>query len=238
MEVNYMKLGDKVYSINEIQGEAVDIDAELKEFYEERHGQLATEFGQTLNEGMQSEWDTQIAHLRKFENRGAITVPQSMFNILMIVCNNALMPVRMITYSPNEITCTGRWLFERCTHLNFDDERWNGYTNDDDLIVKITPSFSIPLVCAFDKKGNKLYTPFFRTYHTMSGHSVCTGNHKASEFWSLDDRAFEVQMNRINTFSPARHNVEVDGNEYIIKDLITNETFISVERKGASVWRA
>lgn len=238
MEVNYLKLGDKTYAINEIQGEALDVNAELKEFYEERHGALAEEFGTTLSDNMQSDWDSQIAHLQKFNQRGEIAVPTNMFNKLMTVHNGILMECRVVQFAPNEISCTGSWAYDRLDGIDYDADVWQGVDSSDDLVIRVQPLFRTPVVYAYDKKGNRIYTPFTYTYHTMGSRNLCTGNHKASDFWGLPDDNFAVQMNKVNTFSPARQRMEVGLNTYEIRDLITNESIISVTKKGSDVWRA
>lgn len=238
MEVNYLKIGNKVYAINEIQAEGIDVNAELKEFYEERHTQLADEFGQTLNNDMQQEWDTQIAHLRKFENKGAITVPANMYGKALIVQNNVLMPIRVVLYSPCEMTCTHSYAQHNLNRCDFSSSVWrNAWSSGADLIITFKPSFAIPMLVAYDKKSNRLYTPTFQTYHTMSGYSLCTGNHKASDFWALSDDDLEVQLNKINTFSPARREVNVKGELYRMEHLVNDDSVIEVKQKGEGVWR-
>jgi len=237
MEVNYLKLGDKVYAVSEIQAKGIDINAELKEFYDERHGQLAQEFGQVLNDNMQEEWDTQIAHLRKFETRGAIAIPESMFNQPVIVFNGVLMPVRIIIYSPNEVSASMSWLRNRL-RINYRRAMWNAFRDRDaNVILKIKPLFAIPLVLCYDKKANQMYTPQLRTFHTMYGSNVCTGRHKANDFWRLNDENLTIQMNRINTFSPAGSSVTIGNISYDFQAIINDDTIISVEERGATQWQ-
>lgn len=236
--VNYLKLGDKVYAISEIQAKGVDINAELKEFYDQRHGQLAEEFGQVLNDSMQQEWDTQIAHLRKFETRGQIAVPDSMFGKVVMVHNNKLLPVRPIVYAPDEVSASISWLRSRCSNINFRLGMWRPFTNDSEVVLTIKPLFAIALPICYDKQANQMYTPTLRTFHTMSyGNNVCTGRHKASDFWKLSDEAFNKEMNRINTFSPASSTVRIGGRDYGFADIINNETITNVRERGTTQWR-
>ena len=168
LEVNYLKIGDKVYGVSEIQAKGIDVNAELKEFYEQRHGQLADEFGEVLNQGMNDEWNNQIAHLRKFDDRGSLKVPNNMFNKLLIVFSGKLLPARTIIYSPNEVECTKAWIQSNCgSVINFESDMWTPFTRSDNFTLKITCEFAIPLTLCFDAKADRMYTPHFKTFHTM-----------------------------------------------------------------------
>lgn len=238
MEVNYLKLDDKVYAISEIQAKGIDINAELKEFYEQRHEQLAEEFGQVLNDNMQEEWDTQIAHLRKFEDKGEIKIPKSMFDKPLIVFQGRLMPIRVVIYAPNEVATTKAWLADRCRDsVTFEAERWSQFENSTNLLLKIKPKFHMPLILAYDKNANNLYTPHFQTFHTMNGGKVCTGNHTAADFWKLTTQHLQREINRLNTFSPAVSSVTVNGTRFAFHNIITNETIIEVRGRGDGQWQ-
>ena len=239
MEVNYLKIGNKVYSISEIQAKGLDINKELKEFYEERHGQLAEEFGQVLNDDMQQEWDTQIAHLRKFEDKGNICVPASMFGKPCIVHQNMLMPLRCVVYSPNTVTTTKAWLRSNgCISVdNMTRGRWRAIESNASIALTITAKFVFPLWLAYNQKANTMHTPNLQTFHTMGGGRVCTGNHSAKDYWRLSDADLETQMNRINTFSPAGSSVNVGGVNYRFRDIINEETITNIELRGEQQWR-
>lgn len=239
MQVDYLKIGDKVYAVQEIQAKGIDINAELKEFYDQRHGQLAEEFGQVLNSNMQEEWNAQIAHLRKFEERGAIKVPDNMFGKLIMVYNNRLLPCRVVVYSPTDVAVSLNWLKGRIERgkITFTRQIWEGFEDNDELTLTLKPLFAVPLVVAFDSKADQIYTPFQKTYHTMGGMNLCTGNNKASDFWKLDDMALQRELNRINTFSPATHSIRANNLDYSFSNIMTNDTIIEVKDREVTSWR-
>jgi hypothetical protein len=239
MQTDYLKVGGKVYAVQEIQAEGVDIDAELREFYDQRHTQLADEFGQVLNQNMQEDWNTQIAHLRKFEDRGSIKVPENLFGKLVIVLNQRILPCRVVTYAPTEVSASIHWLKSRIERgkISFTRPIWSAFDDTSEVILKLVPQFHTPLVVAFDAKADCMYTPFQKTFHTMYSMNVCTGNHKASDFWKLSDIDLETQLNRINTFSPATADIRVGVREYSFSTIMTNDTIVGVTARENSQWR-
>ena len=149
VQTDYVRIGNKTFGLTEIDGEAIDINAELKEFYEHRHEALADEMGAVLNQGAQTEWDTQIAHLRRRTADGSIKVPESLFKKPVAVMNGEVCEVRMIVYAPN-VLCTDR------RYLRNGNCLWEGVEDLADgtsYEFHIKPKFQIPLALAYHTKN-------------------------------------------------------------------------------------
>lgn len=233
-DINYLRLGDRTFAVTEVQGEKIDIDAELKEFYKAKEESLATQFGSALIDNALEEWQTQINHLQKYDTRGIIAVKQADYNKLVMAFNGSLCFCRIVMYSPIEATTDKGYLTSR---LGWNPDDLHEYPNDEKLILTLKPSYSIPLVLVYDKRNNRMYTPKQRTFHTMGGHSVCTGNYSARDFWALNDEDLTTNMNRINTFSPAIDHILINGVEHTLRSVISKDNTTSIRVGGNGQWR-
>ena len=239
MEVNtdILRIGETLYALKRIESAKIDINEELKELYEARHKQHV----ETLNDGVvntaMEDWNTQINHIRSFEGKGQHAITAKHFDKPVMVHRGMFLLLRVILYSPTEMRTSWDYIRNRQRGVDvipkikkFCEE----YTGT--VLIRFRPQFCIPLVVGFCEKTGGLFTPFIRTFHTMSGGNVCTGNHTGKDFWKLSNVALEHEMNRINTFSPASSSVDVNGHRYGWREMINDQTVQSVQRRGASTW--
>ncbi len=239
MEVNYLKLGDKTYSINEIDATGLDINAELKENYYQRQTALSKEFGKVTNQEIDKQWDSQIAHLRKITKYKGVSVPENMFNKPIIVFNNILMETRTILYAPDKVVTSLEYLIRRLGIDTETNELLKDFSEGSSLLLTIKPIFCIPLLISYDPKSEMLFTPLQYTFHTMSNYSICTGRHTGKDFWRLNDEGLEREFNKINTFSPAQTNIIIRDNNISIRALINSNTITHavLRREGEGTWK-
>jgi hypothetical protein len=235
VNTDILRVNGSLYAIKRIECDDIDINEELKDLYGKKHEQHVETLNEGIVENASEDWNKQIEHIQNFGNKGTYTVPASLYNKPVMVFKDNLIELRMITYAPNKVRVSRSYLQSNYAWLCGRDDVHDliaDDTNDGRFIVHIEPPFSFPMLVGYSKKLNKLYTPNQRTYHTFSDGTVCTSNHKASEFWALDPIAMEREMNIINTFSPA--NREVNGVRML--DLITENSFVSVARREEGVW--
>ena len=246
MEINtdIMRIGSNYYAIQRIEAQEIDINEELKELYEKRHAAHVSQLNDGVVNTAMDEWNTQINHIRSFNSRGSFAINPDKFEKLLMVYRNTLLECRVVMYSPDTLVTNYGYLEARrfearsipairtlCGVRARTDGSGNSYNNET-IEIKFKPHYSIPVIVGYDQKHNALYTPRFRTYHTMGGYNVCTGTHSAQDFWRLGDTELERQMNVVNMFSPATNN----ANGVRIDDLVTQDTFLSVARRGESTW--
>ena len=226
-----LKLGNHFYAVKRIECEDVDINKELRSLYQTKHDQHVDNINQGIVTQATEDWNRQIEHIRKFEGKSSVTIPERLFGKPLCLFNNVLLELRVITYAPNEAMTHKGYLRNYPTVL----DKLSEFSPTETLIITMKPLFTKPLLVGFSEKNGSLYT-LSDTFHTFSGGQVCTGNHQGKDFWALNDENLEREMNRVNYFSPASHRVHVNGNRYDIGQLITNETFVSARRRGDAQW--
>lgn len=245
MEVNtdILRIGGRYYAIKRIESKDIDINEELKELYEARHKQHV----ETLNNGVVQtaiqDWNTQINHIRSFEGKGQHAITAKHFDKPVMVYHGRFLLLRAIIYAPCEMQTNWDYIRTRQASAasipavrEFLKVTEHGTYDHDSVIITFKPPFMIPLFIGFDEKVGTLYTPFMRTFHTMSGGNVCTGNHEGKDFWKLSDEALQHEMNRINMFSPATGIIVVHNTTYDIRTLIDANTFVSIRKRGEETW--
>jgi hypothetical protein len=265
-EANYIKLDGRVFSITPIANQEMNIEAELKQFYNEKYEAHIVNFNGGVVSGMGDDWDAQINKLREHTNRNTVTVPREMLNKYMICLNGReVEEVRSMVYSPNIFKMVrgdiARWLEVPYSDETEDDEETgyttstrtydetitlngivfdlNDWTDDEVLIVEVKQKIMHVAMYSFNSRNDRLHCNNLTTFHNQ-GSGICTGSHRASAFWN--DPAFEKLMNQVNCFSLGSQHVSYrdrqDGNTYGIGDYVKRSTIISIESERAGQWRA
>jgi len=231
-EVNtdILRIGDTYYAIKRIESQNIDINAELKELYEQRHAQHISQMNDGFVAEAELDWKKQIEHIRKFDGRGSITIPTNLFGKPVMEHRGNLLELRVITYSPCQVQGTREYF----THV-YDSAHIRTMPTGT-IIANIKPSFSVPMLVGYCARTNKLYTPLQQTFHSFSNGKVCTGTHSASDFWCLSTPDLEREMNRINLFSPASQNIRVNGTNFRLRDMYTRDTVTTIEERGENIW--
>lgn len=242
IDTSFLKVGRKVYAVREIHSDGLDIENELKEFYAKQYEkEVADVHGAVVNE-ISEEQNKQLRHIQTFRGRSEVKVPAELFNKPIVYWNAKFLELRCIIYSPYSAHTNRQYLADKGCQIDNDKfPRRNGriVPTQTQLYVEFRPQFAIPLYVGFDKRTGALYTPFYRTFHTMGGYNVCTGNHSGRDFWTLSDLSLETNFNRINMFSPAQNSVVVGRETYHFSRLINNDTIERITiREGENQWTA
>lgn len=228
VNTDIMRIGDTYYAIKRIEAKSIDINEELKELYEQRHARHVDQLNKGIVSDAQEDWHKQIEHVRSFDGRGAITIPQRLFGKPVMEHNGYFLELRVITYSPNQVQGVREYFREVVDNVM---ELPRGT-----LHVNIKPSFSIPLLVGYCSRTKKLFTPLFRTFHTFGSGDVCTGNSTGEAFWRLSDEDLEREMNRVNLMSPANQTVHIGDMDYPLRSLYTRDKIISINERSDNVW--
>lgn len=233
MSTNYLKLGKKVFAVKEIQGEGIDIEQEIREFYKTKYGQHAEALNGAVAEEMTEQWNAGIHRIQEYgRNAGReVIIPSQLIGKPVFTFGSGyLMELRLATYTPIEISGT---YYQMAEQIGADHRLIRPFRrNHADLTVFIKPQVSFPIYVGFDEKHRKLFIPKHRTIHTFSDGSVCTGNATPEQFWSMDDETLSREISKVNLFSPATSVIKNGDQRWAINDLITPETVENVIRKG------
>ncbi len=239
IEVNYLRLGDKVFAVKEINNPAIDINEELRQLYNNRIDAHVDQYNEGVVENVVQEWTTQYDHISDRQNRGDVKVPSTLFDKPVIVKNGRVLECRAILYSPCQMLGTLDMFAYRC-QLSLDDanlakfRELDGATRSTDIYIDIAPSVFLPLIVAYDPSISKLYTINMRTFHSYSDGRICTGNHSAEDFWNAPN--FEELINHVNWHSPATDTIRYGEIRIKLKDMLTNASITGFRRRGDSEW--
>jgi hypothetical protein len=263
-EANYIKLDGRVFSITPIANSDMNIEAELKQFYNEKYQAHIENFNGGIVAGMTDDWTSQIERLQQHNRRSTVTVPQGMMSKYMISLNGSeVEEVRSLIYSPNVFKMVRADIAQHMgiaytnEEIEVDDgemrhERHydstivvngttydlNDWDDDDVLLVTIKQKIMHTAMYSFNSRSNRLSCHNLNTFHNQTS-SICTGSHQASDFWNSPD--FEKLMNQVNCFSLGSQRVHYrdrqDAPSYAIRDYVKRSTIISIEPERAGTWR-
>lgn len=239
-EVNtdILRLGKTFYAIKRIESKEIDIDAELKQLYKQRHDRHIDTLNKGIVETVRKDWSGQIEHLNKYEGRNSAIIPEKFFGCAVMWHERlrTLMLLRQITYAPNIVQGARDYFAafpEMLSGIPVPPPNVNERTT---LFAYIKPPFSVPLLVGYDERSKKLYTPFQQTFHTHGGGDVCTGRHGGEAFWKLSDADLEAEMNKVNLMSPANSAPTINGTQYAIRDLYRPGQVIRISGREDIVW--
>lgn len=235
MDTSYLKLGNELYAVKRIECQDVDIDEELREFYQTRHDDHVKLLNESVVNGSTEEWTSQLDHLRKYKNRGEVTLPRSLYGKVVCYYGNVFLDqVRCIIYSPNIVSGPADRFMQMGIHF---PEELGEVEIIETLEADITPRFAIPIMIGYSAQANHMVTLGTQLIHSFGPYGrICTGRHKASDFWNAAN--FADLINHINMYSPASHSVNTaDGQIYRIPDLVNNDTVSNLRRRGDETWR-
>lgn len=240
VDVNYLKLGNKVFALKEVDRPDIDINQELKEVYEGQFNQFKQEVQDGIVQESQEDWNTQINHLDRLKSRvGDVQVPRG--SGLVYVDRTKARPARIILYSPHTVITPRNYL--RRDEYNWNDNIMESFAaagvptaNQTDTVeIKIIPVMFIPMLVYYNENINEMYTPDFKGFHSYTSDGrICTGDHTASDFWNSSN--FEELMNVVNWFSPANRRPNYKGRQYSIHDILNNDTILAINRREVNTW--
>lgn len=237
-KANYLQLEGKTYALREVKASHLDIEKEIREFYRIKYENLSNHLTNVVGDQMAEEWRTGLDRLANYNTNGNITIPPSLINKPVCAFNGYLLELRLTTYEPTEITLMGSHISAWLGSTYLDQL---GFCNDDELIATIQPFCSFPILVGYDARHGRLFIPFHQTAHSfVHDHTVCLGDHRAADYWRLQEPEFGVQMSRINAFSPASDIISDGLHQWNWKDHITANTITDIRRRpqGGDQWHA
>jgi len=235
-ETDFVKIGERFYTLTKIHNAKLDIVKELHEYYQKQLDAHVVAVQEAAVKTSMEEWDTQLEHLKGKQTRNMVEIPAALYEHPVMWHNKTLLELRAVRYAPVSIIGSRAWFVEYGV-TGFPTE---GLPHDQwELTLK--HDYRQIIWYGFHAQSDTLYTLNATTYHTMNGGNVCTGNHKASDFWKADN--FGELVNRINGFSLASQTWRSqDGKIHVhIRDLLHDATIINrtlITREGArgSAW--
>ena len=261
-EANYIKLNGQVFSITPIANSGVDIEAELKQFYNDKYARHVDMFNRGIVEGMSEDWTAQMDKLRERADRDSVVIPPNLIG-KYVLCHDGctVEEVRAVIYSPNLFKMVRSDLAQALNITHTSEERssptrrvrvygeghkikigsteFDLNTIDDAqvLLVKVKQRIFFPAMYSFNAQSNMLRCFNVNTFHNQRD-SICTGNHKASEFWNSPN--FEELMNQVNCFSLGSRQVHLKqdtARSFGIPDFVKRSTITEIQLEGAGTWR-
>jgi len=239
VSVNYLRIGDRTYAVKEIEGQAIDINEELKEMYEGRLRTHSEQYNEGVVDNAVQEWNVQYEHINRARERGEVKVPDNMFEKTVIVRQGRLMECKTILYAPTQFLGSMQLFSNVC--------RWGDRVNamftalnvdrGTECYFMVKPTVHYAMVVAYDPTGRRLYTTNMRGFHSYSDGRICTGNHSAADFWNANN--FSELMNQINWHSPASQEIVCQGRSTVtLANVLNNNTLTDIiMREGEGSWR-
>lgn len=251
-EVDVLVVGGKVFSMQEVDMPAGELIKSIRSYYEGFYERLKSEMLEGEFEKASEEWNKQLRHIERFRNANVAVIPQNLYGKLCMYHANSVCEARTIHYKPNRIVSdAGRlkeWCGERFRATPRSDITWRPnpvyqkvYHFISELAVHERVVITVEqnlvdkhVLYLYSEQRGKIYTPVYRTYHTMSGSDVCVGDRfPAREWWARGD--FEELMNSINCFSLGNDRARdfgVDTDLGIdVRDLIRDEYVMNIVKE-------
>lgn len=242
MSADYLQLEGKKYLLQEIPG-SIDMELEIKAFHEARVKQVIEAVGDKIVPELESEWNTQLEHLRGKQASHSVAVPPPLFDQLTYNDGKNVYPIRMVRYLPFQVTGTyhsycnlSGWIGMDVIHRVKDWITENNVRESINLIVDIEPPIEITQMFGFYMTANNIRVWGGGTFHTYSDGRLCTGQVPAKRFWEAAE--FEQNVNRINLYSLASKVVRgMDFNTVAaLQDYINPLTIREIRVNEGGLW--
>ena len=264
-EANYIKLDGRVFSITPTANQAMNLEAELKQYYNEKYARHIDIFNNGVVSGLTEDWMGQMERLQERARAKSVAIPPALFGKYVIcVDGSEVEQVKCIVYSPNVFKMTRSDLAD-ALDVHYTSTRnaegrmirtygtgcmvrygspaqefdLNSVADDMTLIVKVKQRIFMPAMYSFNARSNRLHCKNVNTFHSQGEDSICTGRGRASDFWNSVN--FEELMNQVNCFSlgsRAVHLNQPDARSFSISDFVKRTTITAVqpETRGGA-WR-
>lgn len=260
-EANYIKLDGRVFSITPIANQEMNLEAELKQYYNEKYARHIDLFNNGIVTGLTDDWRGQLDKLHQRAQQNSVTIPRNLYG-QYVVCidGREVEQVKCIIYSPNVFKMTRSDIasaLDIAVTVERDEDRnivsrhypegkvkhgkhefdLNSVRDDKVIFVKVKQRIFFPAMYSFNARSNRLHCLNVNTFHNQS-ESICTGGHQASAFWNSGE--FEELMNQTNCFSLGSRQVylkQPDSRKFAIKDFVKRSTIISIQEERAGEWK-
>jgi hypothetical protein len=256
---DYLKVGGRLYSLTAVTNEQVDIEAELKQYYNGLYIKHIETFNNGIVTGLTDDWDKQIERLKLHADKKSVKIPEGLINKPVICVDGASVnEIRCIDYCPEvwKMTRYDLGQYIRATRPSTGGTRiyakkktasgveidLNAYRDDEVLIVKTNASIHFPAMYCLNGRSGKLMCINVNTFHSQ-GLNICTGGRSGKVFWN--NPHFEAVMCQVNHFSLGSRECFMrnmgagmpEGEHYGIGDFVKLDTIIEVAPEGESQWR-
>lgn len=261
-EANYIKLDGRVFSITPIANQEMNLEAELKQYYNEKYARHIDIFNSGIVSGLSEDWLGQLNRLQERARAQSVTIPPDLIG-KYVICTDGheVEQVKCIVYSPNVYKMTRSDIADALS-VSFDTTRntegrtvrtygtghkikfgkeefdLNSVRDDVTLIVVVKQRIFFPAMYSFNSRANRLHCVNVNTFHSQDT-GICTGRSRASDFWASP--AFEELMNQVNCFSLGSRHVQLRGQQnaraFEIKDFVKRTTITNIQLERAGAWR-
>ena len=262
-EANYIKLDGRVFSITPIANQQMNIEQELKQYYNEKYARHIDLFNSGVVSGLTDDWVGQMRRLQERAQAQSVNIPPALFGKYVIcIDGHQIEEVKCIVYSPNVYKMTRSDLAD-ALGVNYESSvdpetrrtvrtygtghmvkygkeefDLNSVRDDVTLIVKVKQRIFFPAMYSFNSRTNKLHCVNVNTFHSQTS-GICTGRSQASDFWASP--AFEDLMNQVNCFSLGSRHVKLNNTPnarpFSISDFVKRTYITHIQREGTGQWR-
>lgn len=201
-----LRLNGKQFVLEEIAPE-VDVSEEIARYFQEQVDRIMEETSNALSEGCEEEHQRQLQRIAKAREEKTIAVPEEYKNSLVAVNSGTVCEARVALYNPTRIRVVagylpGEFISEYGElYKSKDGGSFASLSSDCPLVVYTTPPFVFPVVYVYNKKTDRILTPWSVTAHTLSSQGVCLGGTPPKDYWGLGDDEFSETMSRVNYMS-------------------------------------
>lgn len=244
-DIDLMIAGGKVYTANPVGTKVQKIIEFLKDHYNSSYRRLkqaeeSREFQEAYNQ-----WQKQLDAIHRSRHRGTVYVPTNMYKMPLIVWNGTICYLRYERYFPQEMVGPAGFFNDR-TYNSSGSKKIFEFIKDfprDTKILLTMKQDRVDFMLGFAHCPVKklIYNPFQPTFHTMGDNKLCIGEANAVDFWNSP--IFNIMVNRINLWSPARDsfNYPVDygrnTKSITLRELLVDKYMVKIEKVEDDKWK-
>lgn len=241
---NVIILDGKVFNMERVHCDLTQSIDSLHDYYREQFNAYRAEQEKIMQDMLEHQGATELEHLARARGRGAITIPENLFDKTLIVEDGDLWVVRTVLYEPEELKSD----YESIRHhggMSTEAQRtlFAPYREGGNVVIQVRCPFKAVLMFKFSPRQNIIKSDY-KSYHSLSHFDLCTNNVPADRIWGQSEQSFGQYINRINMFSMATSSIEVlnlltrQVENVHISTFLKPENIISVTREERSTWTA
>ena len=208
-KTGYIKIGDDFFILSKADTPIKSVESVFKKEYKDKLDGIENKFKDVVAEDIAKEHNDGLIRINEWSNKKKqnYVMPVEYPGLPAMIWNNEVVPCRLVNYTISMLEDTNKRLVDKdiltkelCDSLGVPDYSSGNLIN---MYFKIESDLRIPVLYAYSKKNNRLYTPYVITPHSTSTgtYEVCTGNTTADKVFKMSHNDFIRYITTINAFS-------------------------------------
>ncbi len=200
---SFLKLGNKIFNVELISEDGMEIENKIVNYHKGVLADTVKVIYDGEHKDSMNEWNTQIQKLNDLSRvNGGSNVVKLDLNMLefrnkvFMSMGSVFLVVKKINYTPTVVAGTVNYASSDYTNILC--AKLGVSVLPSKFEVTFTSGYSFPIYVGYNYINKSVvYTPNFRTFHTLSTYSVCTGSY-GSSFWTDDTVELTRRLSAIN----------------------------------------